>query len=93
LGSGAASATVAGRPSPSFHCFLSLTRTTAYWLAVRRSVDTGWSSAPGKRRCPRSKIPIGCRILPRSAAGRAAWTALNRQLPFCAELSPAWFSG
>ena len=93
LGSGVASATVAGRPSRSFRCFLSLTRITAYWLAVRRSADTAWSSALGKRRFPRSKLPIGCLILPRSAAGRAAWTALNRQIPFCAEHPPAWFTG
>ena len=78
LGSDAAFATVAGRPSPSFRCFLSLTRTTACWLAVRRSGDTGWSSAPGKRRCPRSKIPIGCPILPRSAAGSSG---LDRSQP------------
>ena len=89
LGSGAASAPVAGRPSPSFRCFLSLTRTTACWLAVRRSGDTGWSSAPGKRRCPRSKIPIGYPIPPRSAAGRAAWTAPIRRLLFCAKRLPA----
>ena len=39
LGSGAVAATVAGRPSPSCRCFLSLTRTTACWLAVRRCGD------------------------------------------------------
>ena len=46
----------------------------------------GWSSAPGKRL-------LKCPILPCSAAGRAAWIAPNRLLPFCAELSPAWPAG
>ena len=93
LESGAASATVAERPSLSFRCFLSLTRTTACWLAVRRSGDTLWITAPGKMRRPLSKIPIGCPIPPLSAAGRAAWTTLNRQLHFCAKRSSAWFTG
>jgi hypothetical protein len=93
LRSGAASATVAGRPSPSCPCFLFPTRITVCWLAFRRCGDACWNTALGKRRRPRSRIPIGRPIPPPSAAGRAAWTALNRQLPFCAKRLPAWLMG
>ena len=67
--SGAVAATVAGRPSPSSRCFLSLTPITACWLDVRRCGDASWSTAPGKRRCPRSKTLIACPTPPPSAAG------------------------
>ena len=53
LGFDAAFALVAGRPSPCFPCSLPPTRTTACWLALRRSADTLWSTARGKRRRPR----------------------------------------
>jgi len=89
-GSGAVAAPIAGRPSPSCPCFLSLTRTTACWLAVRPCDGASWRTGPGKRRRPRSKTPIVCPIPPPSAAGRAAWTAPNRRLRFGAKRSPAW---
>ena len=90
LESGAAFATVAGRPSPSFRRFLSLTPTTACWLAARRSGDTLRSTTPGKMRRPRSGTPIGCPILPPFAGSRAAWTASNQRLPFGAKPAPVW---
>ena len=93
LGSGAASATVAAKPSPSCRGFRSLTPTTACWLAVRRYSGAWWSTDPGKTPPPRSRIPIGYRIPPPSAVGRAAWTTPDRQLPFCAKPLPAWLIG
>jgi hypothetical protein len=51
------------------------------------------SIAPGKRRRPRSKIPIACPIPLRSAAGQAAWTPPNRLAPFSAKRSLAWLTG
>ena len=92
-GSGAVAAPIAGRPSPSSRCFLSLTRTTACWLAVRPCDGASWSTGPGKRRRPRSKTPIVCPIPPPSAAGRAAWTAPNQRLRFGAKRSPASLIG
>ena len=65
LGSDAAFALVAGRPSPSFPCSLSPTRTTVCWLALRRSADTfgallvgrGNAHAEGPRSGARSLYP------------------------------------
>jgi hypothetical protein len=50
LGSDAAFALVAGRPSLCFPCSLFPTPTTACWPELRRSGDTLWSTARGKRR-------------------------------------------
>ncbi len=93
LASVAVTAPVAGRPSPSCRGFRSLTRITACWLAVRRCGGALWSTAPGKRQRLRSKTLTVCPIPPRSAAGRAAWTAPNRPFPFSAKRSPAWLTG
>ena len=93
LGFVAAVAPVAGRPSPSFPCFLSLTPITACWLVARHCGGALRSIAPGKRRRLRSKILIACPILPPFAAGPTDWTAPNRLLPFSAKRSPAWLIG
>ena len=93
LASVAVAAPVAGRPSPSCRVFLSLTRITACWLAVRHCGGALWSTAPGKRRRLHSKTLIACPIPPRFAAGRAAWTAPNRPFPFSAKRSLAWLTG
>ena len=86
-------APVAGKPSPSFHCFLSLTPITACWLVARHCGGALRSIAPGKRQCLRSKILIACPILPHFAAGPTDWTAPNRLFPFSAKRSPAWLTG
>ena len=83
-GSGGVAVLIAGRPSPFCRCFLCLTPTTACWLAVRRYGGVGRSTAPGKRRHPRSTTPIASPIPPRSAAGPAAWTLPSLPLLFCA---------
>jgi hypothetical protein len=93
LASGAAAAPVAGRPSPSCRVFHSPTRSTACWLAVRRCGGALWSTAPGNRPRLRSKTLTACLIPPRSAAGRAAWTAPNQPFPSSAKHSPAWLTG
>jgi hypothetical protein len=89
----AVGAPVAGRPSPFFHCFLSLTPTTACWRAVRHYNGALWSTIPGKRPRLRSKILIGCPIPPRSAAGPTDWTAPNRLIPFSAKRSSVSLTG
>jgi hypothetical protein len=71
LRSVAVAALVAGRPSLSSPCFLSLTPTTACWRAVRHCGGALWSTASGRRRHLRSKTRIACPILPRFAVGRA----------------------
>jgi hypothetical protein len=86
---GAVAAPVAGKPSPSCHFFLLLTRTTVYWPAVRRCSGALRSTAPGKRQCLRSKTLIACPILPHFAAGPTGSTAPNRRFPFSAKRSPA----
>ena len=88
-----AAAPVAGKPSPSFHCFLSLTPITACRLVARHCGGALRSIAPGKRQCLRSKILIACPILPHFAAGPTDWTAPNRLFPFSAKRSPAWLTG
>jgi hypothetical protein len=49
----AAAAPVAREPLPSCRCFLSLTRTTVCWRAVRHCGGAWWSTAPGKRQLDR----------------------------------------
>ena len=93
LGSAVVAAPVAGRPLLSFRCFLSPTRITACWRAVRRCVGDLWNTALGKRRRLCSKTLTGCPIPPRSAAGRAAWTDLNWLSPFCTKHWLAWLTG
>ena len=93
LRSGAASATVAGRPSPSCPGFRSLTPATACWLVVSHGGGVLWSTAPGKRRRLRSKTLTECPIPPRSAAGPTAWTSPNQRLLFCAKRSSALLIG
>jgi len=72
LGSGAATALVATRPSLSSHRFLSLTRTIACWLVAKPCGGAWRSTALGKRRRLRSKTRIACPTPPRSAAGPRA---------------------
>ena len=93
LTSGAAVAPVVGRPSPSCRAFRSLTRTIVCWRAVRHCGGSLWNTAPGKRPRLRSGTRIVCLIPPRSAAGRAAWTPLNRLSLFSAKRSPAPLTG
>jgi hypothetical protein len=93
LGSGAVAAPIVGRPSPSCRCFRSLTATTACWLVARPCDGALWSTAPGKRRRPRSKTPIVCPIPPHSAAGLATWTPPSQLVPFYAKRSPASLVG
>ena len=88
-GSVAVAAPVAGKPSPSFHCFLSLTPITACRLVARHCGGALRSIAPGKRQCLRSKILIACLILPHFAAGPTDWTALSQPFLFFAKRSPA----
>ena len=73
----AVAAQFAGRPSLSSHCFLSLIRITACWRAVRHCDGALWNTAPGKTRCLHSKTRTACPMLLQSAAGQAAWIALN----------------
>src|SRR5262249_25898972 len=89
LASVAVAAPVAGRPSPSYRGFRSLTRVTACWRVVRPYGGVWWSTAPGKRRRLHSKTLIGCPIPPPSVAGPTAWTPSSQRLPFCAKRSPA----
>ena len=91
IGSGFAGAAVeaAGRPSPFCRYFLCPTRITAYWRAARHCCCALWRAVAWTRRCRGSRTLIGCRILPLSAAGQAAWTALSRYLPFSARPFPA----
>jgi len=89
LASGAAAAPIAGRPSPSSRYFPSLTHTTASRLDVSPCGGALRTTAPGKKRHPRSRILIVCLIRPRCGAGRAAWTLYNRLDPFSAKRSPA----
>ena len=93
LTSGAAVAPVVGRPSPSCRAFRSLTRTTVCGRAVRHCGGVLWNIAPGKRPRLRSGTRIVCLIPPRSAAGRAVWTPLNRLSLFSAKRSPAPLTG
>jgi hypothetical protein len=93
LGSVAVAAPLAGRPSPSSHCFLSLTRITVCWHAVRHCGGAWWSTAPGKKRRLRSKTLIAYLIPPRSVAGRAGWTIPNLPFPFCAKRLLALLTG
>lgn len=86
-------APVAERLSPSSRCFLSLTRTTVCYRAVRHCGDTLWSIPPGKRQHLRLKIRIACPIPPHSAAGPAGWTAPNRPFPFSVKRSLTWLTG
>ena len=88
--SGAVAAPAAGRPSPFFHCFLSLTPTTVCWRALRHCDGALWSTAPGKRPRLRSKTRIAYPILPRFAAGAAA---PNRLFPFSTKRSSASLTG
>jgi hypothetical protein len=89
-GSVAAGAPVAGRLSPSCRRFRSLTPTIACWRTARRCDGVLRSTAPGKRRRPRSKTPIACPIPPPSAAGFAAWTPPSRLVPFYTKRSSGW---
>src|SRR5207237_351076 len=79
---------VARRLLLSSRRFPFLTPTTACWLAARHCSGALWSTTPGKKQRLGSKTRIACPIPPRSAAGLAAWTPLNLQLPFCAKRSP-----
>ena len=72
LGSGAATALVATRPSLSSRRFLCLTRTIACWLVAKPCGGAWRSTALGKRRRLRSKTRIACPTPPRSAAGPRA---------------------
>ena len=85
LASVAVAARFAGRPSLSYHCFLSLTRITVYWRAVRHCDGALWNTAPGKKRCLHSKTLTACPMHLQSAAGRSAWTALDWLFRFCAK--------
>jgi hypothetical protein len=80
---------VAGRRSPFYRRFPSLTPTTAWWLVAKPCGGALRNTAPGKRRRLRSKTLIACPIPPPSAAGPAAWTPRNRLVPSCAKHSPA----
>ena len=73
--------------------FYSLTRTTVCWRAIRHCGGALWNTAPGKRPRLRSGTRIVCLIPPRSAAGRAVWTPLNRLSLFSAKRSPAPLTG
>jgi hypothetical protein len=86
-------APVAGGPSPSSRCFLSLTRTTVCWRAVGHCGGALWNTALGKRPRLRSKTLIAYLILPHFAAGPTDWTAPNRHFPFSTKRSPAWLTG
>ncbi len=83
-----AAAEAAGRHSPSFRCSLFLTRSTACWPAVRHCDSASQSSVRGRRRCRSSRMPIGCLIPPRFAAGRAVRIVPNQRLLFVARSSP-----
>jgi len=72
LGSGAATALGATRPSLSSRRFLCLTRTIACWLVAKPCGGALRSTALGKRRRLRSKTRIACPTPPRSAAGPRA---------------------
>ena len=93
LRSVAVAAPVAGRLLLSFRCFLSPTRITACWRAVRRCGGDLWSTVPGKRQRLRSKTLIACPILPYFAAGQVVWSALNWGFLFCVKRLPAWVAG
>jgi hypothetical protein len=82
FGSIAAAAPVVGRPSLSFRCFLFPIRITACWRAARRCGGALWSTARGRRHCRSFKTLTDCLILPRPAAGRAAWTRPSWLIPF-----------
>jgi len=92
-GSVAVAAPVAGRPSPSSRCFLSLTLITVCWRAVRHCDGALWSTIPGKKPRLRSKTRIVCPILPRFVAGPTDWTAPNRLFLFSAKRSSASLTG
>ena len=87
-GSGAVAVPVARKPSPFSRCFLSPTRTTVCWHAVRPCGGALWSTAPGKKQRLRSKTLTACLIPPHFAAGPTAWTAPNRHFPFSIKRSP-----
>lgn len=93
LASVAVAAQFAGRPSLSSHCFLSLTRITPCWRAVRHCDGAWWNAAPGKTRCLHSKTLTACPMLLQSAAGRAAWIALNWLFRSCAKRWLALLTG
>ena len=92
-GFGAVAVPVAERPSPSYRCFLSLTRSTACWFAVRHCVGDLWSTAPGKKRLLHSKTLTACPIPLRSVAGPTDWTAPNRLFPFSVKHSRVSLTG
>ena len=85
LASVAVAAQFAVRPSLSSQCFLSHTRITACWRGVRHCDGALWNTALGKTRCLHSKTLTACPMLLPSAAGRAAWIALNWLFPSCAK--------
>jgi len=88
-----AAADAAGRPSPSFHCSLFLTRITVWWRGVRRCSGALWNIARGRRLCYPSRIPTACRTHRQCGAGRVALTALSLRLPFSVRPSPASLTG
>ena len=89
LGSVAAAAQAAGRPSLFFRCFLFLTRTTVCWHAARLCSVALGRPARGRRHCRRSWTLIVCPIPPLCAAGRAVWTAPRQRISFSTRPSPA----
>jgi hypothetical protein len=93
LASVAVAAQFAGRPSLSSQCFLSLTRITACWRGVRHCDGALWNTALGKTRCLHSKTLTACPMLLPSAAGRAAWIALNWLFRSCAKRWLALLTG
>ena len=93
LASVAVAAQFAGRLSLSSHCFLSLTRITACWRAVRHCDGALWNTALGKTRCLHSKTLTACPMLLPSAAGRAAWIALNWLFRSCVKRWLALLTG
>ena len=95
IGSGfvAVGVPAAGRLSPSYRRFRSLTLTTVCWPAARHCSGVLRSTAPGKRRRPHSKTPIACPIPPPSVAGLTVWTLPSQPVPFYTKRSPASLVG
>ncbi len=92
-GSIVAAVAAVGRRSLSFRYSLFLTRSSACWPAVRHCDSASQSSVRGRRHCPSSRMPIGCLIPPRFAAGRAVRIVPSQSFPFSARPSPASLTG
>jgi len=97
LRSVAVAALVAGRPSLSSRCFLSITRITACWRAVMRCGGALWSTAPGEEAAPPRSIapqqraihlPLGKRKTERMVPGDSLVCELVQRLAFFRSLDP-----